>query len=108
MVELSLGIKVGIFAAILVIGYFVLRHLDMDPIISFWESITEMEWNVTALVLTILISAIMWVIMWKTSMWATPETAYRFTTITGVPMKLLISIVLPIIGYPLAVRALTK
>lgn len=107
MVELSIGIKIGIFAAILTVGYFVLRYYELNPILSFWESISEVEWDIKALILTVLFSSMMWAIMWKTSMWATPET-YRFTQVNGIPMKILISILLPIIGYPLAVRSLNK
>ena len=105
--EITLWIKVTIFILILVIAYFVLKHFDMDPVMGFWEAITEIEWDIKALVLTILFSSLMWAIMWKTSMWATPEI-YRATQITGLPMKTLLSILLPIVGYPLAVRSLNK
>ena len=108
MVELTLWVKLGIFVAILIIAYFVLRYYEMDPIMGFWESISGVEWNPVALILTLSFSALMWAIMWKTSWWAAPTEAYRFTLVYGVPMKTLISILLPIIGYPLAVRSLNK
>ncbi len=107
MVELSLWVKLGIFIAILIIAYFILRYYEIDPIIGFWEAISGMEWNPLALILTILFSALLLAIVWKTPMWATPEVC-RFTRINCLPMKTLISILLPIIGYPLAVRALNK
>ena len=107
MIELTLWMRLGIFVVILVIAYFILRHFEIDPVIGFWEAISGMEWNLKALILTLLFSSIMIAIIWKTPMWATPET-YRFTQVTGPPMKILISILLPIIGYPLAVSALNK
>ena len=105
--EINLWIKVSIFIVILIIAYFVLRHLEMDPIVGIWEAISGIEWNLSALVLTLLFSSLMLAFIWKSPMWVTPET-YRFTQITGTPMKILMSILLPIIGYPLAVRALNK
>lgn len=104
----SLWIKLAIFLVVLIIAYFILRRFEMDPIISLFEAVTELEWDLKALILTLLFSSLMWAIMWKTSMWATPEEAYRFTRINGMPMKMLLSILLPIIGYPLTVRALNK
>ena len=105
--EINLWTKVGIFIVILIIAYFVLRHLEMDPIVGFWEAITSMEWDLTALFLTIIFSAFLLAFIWKSPMWATPET-YRVTQITGTPMKILMSILLPIIGYPLVARASKK
>ena len=105
--EINLWTRVGIFIVILIIAYFVLRHLEMDPIAGFWEAITGMEWDLTALILTFLFSAFVLAFIWKSPMWATPET-YRFTQITGIPMKILMSILLPIIGYPLVARARQK
>ena len=107
-IELTLWMKVSIFAVILVVTYFILRHYDMDPIRGMWESITEMEWNLKALILTLLFSVLVLAFIWKSPMWATPELPYRSTQITGIPMKTLLSILLPIIGYPLAARALNK
>ncbi len=106
--EITVWMKLAIFVVILIIAYFVLRYYEMDPVLGMWEAVSEVEWDITALVLTIGFSSIMWAIMWKTSMWATPEEAYRFTQITGVPMKVILSVLLPIIGYPLAVRARNK
>ncbi|KKL68214.1 hypothetical protein LCGC14_2127180 [marine sediment metagenome] len=108
MVELTIEIKLGIFVAILVIGYFVLRYFEIDPIVGTWEAVSEMEWDPKALILTLLFSVLVLAFIWKSPMWATPEEAYRITKITGVPMKTLLSILLPVIGYPLAVRALNK
>ena len=105
--EINLWTRVGIFIVILIIAYFVLRHLEMDPIVGLWEAITGMEWDLTALILTFIFSAFLLAFIWKSPMWATPET-YRVTQITGVPMKILMSILLPIIGYPLAARARQK
>ena len=106
--ELTLWIKVVIFVVVLIVGYFILKHYDMDPAVVFWESLTEIEWDPKALILTLMFSAIVLAFVWKSPMWATPEEAYRFTKITGIPMKVLLSILLPVIGYPLAVRAGNK
>ena len=101
MIELTMEIKLGIFVAILVIGYFVLRHYEMDPVVGLWEALSSMEWNPTALVLTLLFSALLWAIMWKNPMWVN-SVAY------GTGSKIFLSIATPIVGYPLAVRALNK
>ena len=108
MIEITLWMKVTIFILILVISYFVLKHFDMDPVMGFWEAITEIEWDLTALVLTFIFSSLVLAFIWKSPMWATPEIPYRLTQITGIPMKILMSILLPIISYPLAVRARNK
>jgi len=105
--EINLWARVTIFIVILIIAYFVLRHLEMDPIVGLWEAITGMEWDLTALILTFIFSALLLAFIWKSPMWATPET-YRVTQITGLPMKILMSILLPIIGYPLAAKARQK
>ena len=105
--ELTLWMRVGIFIAILVIAYFIMRYFEIDPIMGFWESISGMEWNLKALILTILFSSLMLAFIWKSPMWITPEVC-RFTKVTCPPMKILISILLPIIGYPLAANALNK
>ncbi len=105
---MELWTRVIIFIVILIIAYFILRYYEMDPILGMWESLSEIEWDPKALILTLLFSSIVLAFIWKSPMWATPEEAYRFTKITGIPMKILLSILLPIIGYPLANRALTK
>ena len=101
MVELTLGIRLIIFVLILVIGYFILRHYEIDLVMIVWESISELEWNPTALVLTLLFSALLWAMMWKSPLWLN-STAF------GTPSRIFLTIALPIVAYPLSVRALTK
>ena len=105
MFEITLWMKGIIFIVILIVGYFVLKYYEMDPVVEMWESITEMEWDPVVLVLTLLFSSIVLAFIWKSPMWTTPIEPYRFTDITGIPMKILLSILLPIIGYPLANKA---
>ena len=105
--ELNLWTKVAIFIVILIIAYFIMKHFDINPLMEFWESISGLQWNLSALVLTLLFSSLLLAFIWMSPLWATPET-YRLTQITGIPMKILMSILLPIIGYPLAARALNK
>ncbi len=107
MVEISFIWKLVIFGVILVIGYFVLRYYEIDPFTAMWESIADLEWNLTALILTIVFSAIFWAILWKTPYWATTYGG-SLLFITGLPAKLFMTIMLPVIGYPLAVRSLNK
>lgn len=101
MVELTVEIKIGIFVAFLIIGYFILRYFEMDPIVGFWEAISGLEWNLTALVLTLLFSSMMWIMVWKSPIWVN-STAF------GTGSRIFLTVALPIVGYPLAVRALSK
>ena len=107
MIELTIWMRIGIFILMLIIAYFVLRHYEIDIIMDFWESLSEIEWNPKALILTLLFSALVLAFIWKSPMWATPEVC-RFTKINCLPMKTLLTILLPMIGYPLAVKALNK
>ena len=101
MVEITLWMKLTIAAIILVVGYFILRYYEMDPIVGLWNAVSQMEWNPTALVLTLMFSALLWAIIWKSPMWV-DSTAF------GTPSKIFLTIATPIVGYPLAARALNK
>lgn len=103
---LSLATKLIIFAILLVVLYFVFKYFfEIDLLEMIWlslmEAIQSIEWSLTALVLTFVFSGIMWAIMWKNPIWVDST----FFTPT---YKIILSILLPLIGYPLAVSSLNK
>lgn len=100
-------LKLIIFLVLLIVAYFVLRQYDLDPLVALGESIQEMEWNMTAVVLTLLFSAFIWVILWKTPWWATTYGG-DILDVTGLPAKLFLTLGTPVFGYPLAVRSLNR
>ena len=103
---IPLYLKLLIFFAILVIAYLVLRYYEMDPLVLVQEAISDIEWNITALILTLIFSFLLLAMIWKAPWWS--KECVRTFCITGVPAKIVMSILLPFIGYPLAVRALNK
>lgn len=98
---LSFELKIGIFVLLVIIIYFVLRYYDMDPLVATWETISEIEWNITVLILTLMISAIMWAVIWTNPFWVN-SVAYGFKS------KVFLTIVVPIVGYFLGLRAWNK
>lgn len=99
--EISIWIKIGIFVVVLVAAYIFLRYQSIDPFAALFESFSEMEFNMTALVLTLAFSVLMWFIIWKNPFWVS-STAY------SVFDKIFLTVAVPVVGYPLAVRALNK
>ncbi len=100
--EFSLTIKLIILFAVIVIMYLVSKYwMDYDLLEVIRESILELEFSITGLVLTILFSSVMWAIIWGNPLWVN-SIAFGFWH------KLFLTVALPIVGYPLAVRALNK
>ena len=109
--EFTIGLRLLAFAVFMIVLYFVLKYYDIDfleMVRDFFADIFEsFEWNVVGVVLTLLFSAIMWGFLWLTPWWATTDCGTVFC-VTGLPAKIIMSVLLPIIGYPLALRALNR
>lgn len=100
--EISIGWKLGILFIIIIILYFLLKYLfDVDVLEEIAESISGIEFNMTALILTFLFSGVIWAIIWINPLWVN-STAF------GPGSKIFLTIALPIVGYPLAIRSLNK
>lgn len=101
MVEVLTFKIIGI-VVVIIIAYFLAKiYLDYDFIEVIWESMTELEIDWVVLGLTLLFSAFWIYIMWGTSLW---QNSTYFTT----GKKLILSIAIPIVGYPIAYRAWNK
>ncbi len=100
--ELAISIKIIIIIVLMIVTYFLLKFfMDIDLIEEMVGSIKDIEFNWTALILTLVFSSMMWAIMWMNPIW-------KASTAFGTPSKIFLTIALPIIGYPLAVRSLNK
>ena len=102
MVVLSITVKLIILFAVIVIVYLLLKfYMDYDLLEVIWESISGLEFNWTALVVTLVLTLFMWAVIWLNPIWI--KSIY-FTF----GRKMFLTIAFPIIGYVLAVRGLNK
>ena len=102
MVELSITVKLIILFAVIVIVYLLLRfYMDYDILEVLWESITELEYNLTAVIITLALTLFMWAVIWLNPLWI-KSTYFTFGK------KMFLTITFPIVGYVLAVRGLNK
>lgn len=106
---ISIWWKVGIIFFLLIAQYFVLRiFFDFDELDVVKESFFEIEFQIVPLILTLVISAIFWAILWGTPWWATNYACGRWSCVNGPIMKVVLTVLLPIVGYPFAVRSWNK
>lgn len=99
--EINIYWKLAIMFVVLVVAYFVLRYFEMDPFVALWEGLTEVEINMAVLVVTFVISGVLWLIIWKNPFWVN-STAF------GTPSKIFLSVAAPIVGYIFGLRAWDK
>lgn len=104
--ELTLTTRLILFAVILIAIYFGAKHfLDIDILEFVWltivESIKDVEWSLIAFITTIVFTAIMLTMIWKSPLWV--NAVYFDTT-----KKLILSVLFPIVAYPISVRAWNK
>lgn len=99
---LTLGFKIGIIAVVIIVIYFVLKYFfEYDLLVEMWESISGIEFNITALIVTLVMAIFMYAVIWLNPFWV-KSTFFTFEK------KLFLTVAFPIIGYVLAVRGLNK
>ena len=102
MIVLSITAKLIILLIVIIGIYLILKFwLDYDVLEVLWESITELEFNWTAVIITLAMTLFMWAVIWLNPIWI-KSTYFTFGK------KMFLTISFPIIGYILAVRGLNK
>ena len=100
--ELTLTIKLIIAAVIIIAAYFILKiYFDMDVLVAAWELISELEFNWTVLVITLIGSVLLSTMIWKSPLWVSSDAF-------GFKEKLFLTIGTPIMGYIMGMRAWNK
>ncbi len=101
-IVLSLTVKIIIMVVVAIAGYLIMKYaFDYDILLELWEGLINFELDAKALVLSVVFSIAMWLVIWLNPFWVN-------STFFSPGYKIFLTVALPVVGYPIALRALNK